>query len=319
MKLLDFSPATGTTLVDSGLDVVVTGAGGWLGRATLEMLESSLGSQMISRTHVFASNRRSMTLRTGTRLDVYPLRELSRLKIGPHLLAHFAFATREFVSQLGITEYIARNEAITELVTDHVAKSRPIGMLVLSSGAVYSGDEIDTNPYGVLKRRDERRFLKLAEESPGTGPNARAVIPRLFNLAGPFLNKPDYVLGSIIRDVARGGPIQLQAAHAVVRSYVHVGDLVELAFAIMMGQKGAPREAFDTAGDGEIEVGDLAKLVASVLGESGMEIQRPAPDDTPADRYVGDSALIQSLARSYGIAMKTLSTQIEDTAHFMMQ
>ena len=114
------------------------------------------------------------------------------------------------------------------------------------------------------------------------------------------------------------GPIQLHAAHPVVRSYVHVGDLVELAFAIMMGQKAAPREAFDTAGDGEIEVGELAKLVASVLGESGMEIQRPPLDDTPADRYVGDSAMIQSLARSYGIEMKTLSTQIQDTAEFMM-
>jgi nucleoside-diphosphate-sugar epimerase len=260
-----------------------------------------------------------MTLRTGSRLEVYPLRDLSRMKVGPHVLAHFAYATREFVSRLGVTEYIARNEAITELVTGHVTRGRPTGMVVLSSGAVYLGDEIATNPYGVLKRRDERRFLELAEESGGTGPTLRAVIPRLFNLAGPFLNKPDYVLGSIIRDVARGGPIQLHAAHPVVRSYVHVGDLVELAFAIMLGQKAAPREAFDTAGDGEIEVGELAKLVASVLGESEMEIQRPALDGTPVDRYVGDPAAIRSLALSYGIEMKALSTQIEDTAQFLMQ
>lgn len=317
MSQLNFVQTTGGRLIESGLDVVVTGGGGWLGQATLEMLESSLGAQLASRTHVFASSRRSMKLRSGTRLEVYPLNELSRLKIGPHLLTHFAFATREFVAQLGVAEYIARNEEITELVTGHVAKSRPVGMLVLSSGAVYLGEDLATNPYGVLKRRDERQFRKAAEESGGVGPTPRAVIPRLFNLAGPFLNKPDYVLGSIIRDIALGGPIQLHATHPVVRSYVHVGDLVDLAFAIMMGEGPMPLEAFDTAGEREVEVGELAELAASLLGEPGIEIRRPPLDDTPADRYVGDSAVISSLARAYGIEMRALSIQIEDTARYM--
>jgi nucleoside-diphosphate-sugar epimerase len=140
----------------------------------------------------------------------------------------------------------------------------------------------------------------------------------LFNLAGPFLNKPDhYVLGSIIRDIGRGGPIRLHAAKPVVRSYIHVKDLVELAFAILLGDKPAPLEAFDTAGEGEIEVGELAALAASVLGEPGMPILRPPFDGSLADRYVGDPSVIRSLARSYRIEMHTLSRQIEDTASYM--
>ncbi len=239
-------------------------------------------------------------------------------KIGPHLLAHYAFATREFVSQLGVTEYIARNEEITELVTGHVARSRPVGMLTLSSGAVYLGDDLTTNPYGVLKARDERRFLDMVGALDGVGPTPRVVVPRLFNLAGPFLNKPDhYVLGSIIRDIGRGGPIRLHATKPVVRSYVHVGDLVDLAFAIMLGEGPAPLEAFDTAGERDIEVGELAALAASVLGEWSMPILRPPLDGTAADRYVGDSTVINSLASLYGIEMKRLSRQIEDTALYM--
>ena len=149
------------------------------------------------------------------------------------------------------------------------------------------------------------------------GPGPRVVIPRLFNLAGPFLNKADYVLGSIIRDIDRGGPIRLRACGPVVRSYVHVGDLVDLAFTIMLRDGPAPRQAFDTAGEREIEVGELAELVASVLGEPGMEVLRPALDGTPADVYAGDPVVMNLLARAYEIDLKQLPRQIEDTARYM--
>ena len=229
------------------------------------------------------------------------------MRIGPHLLAHYAFATREFVSQLGTTDYIARNEEITDLVTGHVERTRPIGMLVLSSGAVYLGDELATNPYGVLKARDERLFFDLATRAGGEGSAPRIVVPRLFNLAGPFLNKPDgYVLGSILTDIERGGPIRLHADHPVVRSYVHVRDLVDLTFAMMLGDGPAPAEAFDTAGEREIEVGELAELAATVLGQPGMPVLRPPVDDTQVDRYVGDPQVMNALARSYGINLTTL-------------
>jgi UDP-glucuronate decarboxylase len=317
MSRIRFSSGTEKKLVDSGLGFVVTGGGGWLGQATLEMLDSSLGAEIASRVHVFASSPRSLRLRSGTELMISPLRDLHHLKAEPHLLAHYAFGTREHVSQLGTNSYIARNEEITELVTSHVNRTRPIGALIVSSGAVYLGDELSTNPYGVLKARDERLFFEIAARLGDEGSAPRVVVPRLFNLAGPFLNKPDYVLGSIVRDIARGGPIQLHADHLVVRSYVHVRDLVDLAFSMMLGDGPIPPQAFDTAGEREIEVGELAELAASVLGHSGMPIQRPPIDGTSADRYVGDPTMIHSLARSHGIQLATLARQIEDTATYM--
>jgi len=263
---------------------------------------------------VFASSERTMQLRSGNQLQVSPLKELPRCGVGPHLLAHYAFATRELVSQMGISEYIAANEEITELVATHVRRASPLGMVVLSSGAVYLGSDLATNPYGVLKARDERRFLDLATE---VEPTPRVVVPRLFNLAGPFLNKPDYVLGSIIRDIQQGGPIRLHATGPVVRSYVHVGDFVDLSFAVMLGADPTPVEAFDTAGEREIEVGALAELAAFVLGQPGMAVLRPPPDGAEPNRYVGDPTVFHSLAHSYGITLRTLERQIEDTARFM--
>jgi nucleoside-diphosphate-sugar epimerase len=137
-------------------------------------------------------------------------------------------------------------------------------------------------------------------------------------LAGPFLHKPDhFVLGSIIQDIARGGPIRIRADHPVVRSYVHVGDLVDLIVATLLDPEPVPVAAFDTAGEREIEVGELARLAASVLGHPEMPIERPPVDSGRSDRYVGDPAVMHQLARRAGIELKPLPAQIEDTARFM--
>jgi UDP-glucuronate decarboxylase len=314
MTRLRFSSATEERLVESGLEVVVTGGGGWLGQATLEMLESSLGAQVVTRVHAFASSARTLRLRSGTEMMVSALRDLPLLRAQPRLVAHYAFGTREHVSRIGIAEYIARNEEITRLVASHVSRTRPVGALVMSSGAVYFGDQLVDNPYGVLKARDEDLFFDIAASLGTNATTPRVVVPRLFNLAGPFLNKPEYVLGSIVRDIANGGPIRLHADHPVVRSYVHVRDLIDLCFSMMLGDSPIPEKAFDTAGEREIEVGELAELSASVLGCSGMPIRRPPVDDSRVDRYVGDPTMIDFLARSYGIEFTTLVHQIEDTA-----
>jgi len=71
------------------------------------------------------------------------------------------------VSEMGVADYVACNEEISQLVVGHVTKTRPVGILVLSSGAVYLGDDLAANPYGVLKARDERRFVDAAQDSVG--------------------------------------------------------------------------------------------------------------------------------------------------------
>lgn len=317
-----FSPIVARGLATSGLTIAVTGAGGWLGQATLEMLEESLGREGLrDRVAAYGSTRRTMELRSGTAVQVEPLSELARsrrLRGTAHLLAHYAFVTREHVGEMPAADYLAHNRAISDTVTAHAAKAPVAGIFVPSSGAVYGLDrslanDLAQNPYGALKLADERRFLDLAARPGGPG----VVIFRVFNLSGPFLNKAErYVLGSILTDIARGGPIRLLADHPVVRSYVHVRDVVDLAFAAMLGVAPVPQAPVDTAGDREVEVGELAQLALEVLGRPHLLVERP-PLTGPADRYVGDRTAFAELAAAAGVVPAPLRTQVADTAAYL--
>jgi nucleoside-diphosphate-sugar epimerase len=307
-------------LFDSELDVVVTGAGGWIGQAVLEMLDSALGDSFPTRVHVYGQNHRTLRLRSGRQLVSEPLGSLRDLSIGPHLLAHLAFVTREHTVTQSTASYVALNEAISSAVLDHARRTDVEGVFLPSSGAVYgpagSPDaDLVTNPYGALKLRDESRFAEVSSLKE------RTAIVRVFNLAGPFINKTSiYALGSIITDLKQGGPITLRADHPVIRSYVHVRDLVELAFALMMGRTAGPGTPFDTAGDREIEIAELAALTASLLGMPDVQINRPsAVEGALSDRYVGDSTLMGTLASHIGVDLAPLDIQILDTAAFMQE
>jgi UDP-glucuronate decarboxylase len=315
---LAFSPPVARLLQESDLDIVVTGAGGWVGRATLEMLHSVLGASLTARVHAYGSTRRVLALANGRSLACESLSELRNLNVGPHLLLHFAFLTREHAGSRSVAEYQSLNENISDAVVAHADRSEVRGLFFPSSGAVYNGDgslvsDIDENPYGVLKVRDERRLAQVADDP------SRVAIVRVFNLAGPFINKPTlYVLGSILEDIAHGGPIRLRADRPVIRSYAHVRDVVDIAFATMLGITAGPLAPFDTAGDCVVEVGDLASIAARVLGMEGVQIERPVIDARASpDRYVGDGATMEQLAASYGLPLAGLEMQIRDTAVYL--
>jgi nucleoside-diphosphate-sugar epimerase len=141
----------------------------------------------------------------------------------------------------------------------------------------------------------------------------------VFNLAGPFVNKVGlYALSSIITDLMQGSSVKLRADHPVIRSYVHVRDLVELAFAVMLGQTAGPGVPFDTAGEREVEIGELASLTARLLGAPAARIDRPPfAEGGRTDRYVGDGAIWGALASQSGLDLAPLEVQILDTAAFM--
>jgi len=183
MTLLNFPPAIASMLASSRGRILVTGAGGWFGLATLEMLEQALGADFDHRVFPFARNAREVTLRSGRRVGLQELEALERLPIEDDapILANYAFLTREKVKSLGLSDYIRINRELTRFVTTEALRLGAAGIFSTSSGAVYRKDgsletDIDENPYGFLKLEEEAAVDPLRREK-----GVRTAVCRVFN------------------------------------------------------------------------------------------------------------------------------------------
>lgn len=296
---------------------VVTGGGGWLGRAALEILDGVYGAELERRVSVFGASAKVVDLRSGRRIASRPFAEIVSLaRTGPTIL-HFAYLTRGYAAQMPRATYLAINRGLSSTVAKLAERLGARGLLLPSSGAVYRKDrtldrDLATNPYGVLKLEDEERLSDLALRC-----GVPAVIFRIFNLSGPFMNHPShYALGSILQDIAAGRPIDIRAAHPVVRAYTHVGDLLTLALSLLV--RGESVGPLDTGGQPAIEIGTLALRAARLLGRPDLDIRRPEFASGPPDIYVGDGGRYEALAESAGLRLRTLDEQIVETAAFLM-
>ena len=298
--------------------IAITGATGWLGRATLDLLAGALGPEAFGvRVRAYARTPREISLSDGTPIEVRALDRLPAEPPADGLLAHFAYRTREQAAEAGLGTYVQDNVAITATVVAAVRAGAPAGILLPSSGAIYDRPErrlatdLETNPYGTLKHLDELAFTGLCSER-----GVRLVVARVFNVSGPPMIKPQgYALGSLICAALAGEPLVVRATRPVRRSYVAISELVRVALARLVDLEAPPMTTFDTADQEVVEMGELADRVRRALGRDDLDVVREAFNpDAPADDYVGDPAALAELAERYGVALTPLDEQIRATA-----
>lgn len=294
--------------------IVITGAGGWLGLATLDLLADALGGHFADRVRCFGATPRTITLCSGRSISQQPLGALSSLSRTPSWLLHFAFLTKDRAEGMAEAEYRAANVAIRDMV---LAALSPIGvdrLFVASSGAAAKAHDPQASAamrlYGELKLLDEEAF---AEWASGT-PDRRAVIGRIFNVTGPYINKHEaYAIASFIIDALAGREIAVRATRRVVRANVAIRELMSLVFAMLADDRG-PVAQFDSGGD-PLELGELAAVISQRL--NGRGVQRAAITDPVADIYHGDVAAYRALLTQYGVDPVPLGDQIAETAAYL--
>jgi nucleoside-diphosphate-sugar epimerase len=294
--------------------IVVTGASGWLGQATLDLLQDALGDQFHERVSCFGSTNRSLRLPDGATIEQHPLDELAALPHAPSLLLHYAFLTKDRAEQMVDEAYRAANHAISKTVIDALDAVGVDAAFVASSGAAAFAEDPDASTsmrlYGSLKRDEEEAFARWAQRH-----GASLAIARIHNLSGPHINKLEsYALASFIVDALAGGQITVRAAHDVIRGYVSIRELISLAFALLLDDEPAVTR-FDSGGDA-VELGALAECVAAQFDH--CPINRPAR--TPGeDRYLGDGAVYRMLLQRHGIECVPLEQQVSETAAWLSQ
>lgn len=306
-------PRIAESLTRGSQRIIVTGAGGWLGLATLELLAEALGADFERRVVCFGSSERQLELRHGRRVSQAPLAAIRDLPQQPTWLLHFAFLTKDRAEQMTESDYRAANEAIGDTV---LAALDPIGVeavFLASSGAAYRAADPSAAAamrlYGELKLADERRFAAWAEHS-----DCRLAIGRIFALTGPYINKHEaYAMASFMLDGLAERQIVVCAPRPVIRAYVAIRELMSLVFALLADRAGGIVR-FDSGGE-PLELAEVAAAVARAL--PGGKVERAAISNDDADRYHGDGAAYAALLANNAIAPVGLDRQVQETIDYL--
>ena len=295
----------------------VTGATGWIGRTALHELQRLLGPETFSRrVRAFASRSRTIASTGFTdgverAISVTSLAELPELASREPIetLLHTAFVTREHVERVGVEAYISVNRGITDLVCRSLKASPSARAVLISSGAAAALDAVScleehlhADPYGVLKREEERRLGELEN----------TLVLRAYAVSGRFMRDPEhFALGNFLLRALDGLPIVIKAPMPVIRGYGHAGDMVNLAFRWLWSDRLPPAHPIAAVSQ-EVELLELASLISSLydLPPTSSDIDASlAPN-----RYTADPMTYGKMLHELGIVPLSMEKQIFDTA-----
>lgn len=275
---------------------IIFGVSGWVGTALCDYLVSEL---KIKTEQIFPISSSLKTLELlATNLTCYNSKEILAKDPKNSIFFHLAFKGKELASELGNAAFLKANQEIRETATQLIKELKPETIIYSSSGAALDPNQ-ETNPYGYQKAQDEKYFQNLATEL-----NSRILIPRIFNIAGKYINKFEiYALSDLLLQAVNKQKMEIKAPCKVVRSYLEIFDLFKIIFA-WLNEPTANYTLFETANYLDSELGDLANLVNEFLG-TNYPIERELNPNLAANIYVGDIKTQETLTKKYGITIKS--------------
>lgn len=265
------------------------------------------------RLRVFASKPGHMTLEDGTLQDLEALADAPPLAGEGWTVAHFAALGKERTVDLPFTDYVGQSEALHDAALRLIAGADGPRLILASSGAVHGPEArppaLADEPYGHMKGLQEAAWANRCKAN-----GVPLTVCRVFNVGGPYGNKLDlYALSSLIRLALAGGDIPIRARGPVLRSYVHVEELMAVLMGQVQSSAPAALQPFDSAGTEVVEIGDLARKVCEQLGLDPARIFREFDPGAAASRYVGDGGAYQAAVQGLGLAPIGIDAIVSDS------
>jgi len=293
--------------------LVITGPTGWIGQALLAHLAARGECALADRVTAFGSSAREVTLHCGERL---PIRDLASIRpadvAGAHVV-HLAYLTKERAEELGERAFFDANIAMDDAVLGAL-QGGPASLFVASSGAAkLAAEGADLHPYGLAKLRQEARFLEWGHKT-----GAPVIAGRIFNIAGPYINKlQSYAISNFILQAMQSGKIRIEAKIPVFRSFIHVDDLSGLI--VDAGSSSIRRnQPIDLCGSEVVEMGDIANAVGAVMGGS-VAVERDLERTDRSSVYLGHFPDTKALAMQTNRSLRSIFDGIKDTLNWLLE
>ena len=298
--------------------IVIFGINGWVGKALLDYLFHRL---KIAKNNLvlISSSSKKIKLIDNTEFDCITFDEALKLPDKNIYFFHLAFKLKDQLLTTDKNTFKKQNLTIQKKALKLIDHFNPNKMIYLSSGAVYNEDRTicnsyDKNPYGYLKAQDEILFNKLSKEN-----NFTLLIPRIFNIAGNYINKFHiYAISDFILQAINNQQIIIKAKHPVIRSYIEIYDLINIITCWAFDQT-SQNFTFDTANQDKIELSDLAHLIKNTLNLDIPIIRENFDNTAKSNSYVGNTENINILTKKYQIQLQPHTICINNIYNYLIK
>jgi nucleoside-diphosphate-sugar epimerase len=287
---------------------MITGASGWIGRATLEYFYKIFQDDIEKFIFPISASQKNIKLSDNFSIKTYDY-QYNFDKNKAYVILHYSYPTKARLETLSDDEFKKNCQQIKASISKIIQNYQIKSLIFPSSGAIYN----QNNLYAKNKIDDELYLLELSEKY-----NFNIMIPRIFNIGGPFINQPQiYALNNFILQTKANKKIIINANNDVFRSYVHVNNLIDLFFKWLIDKDKETPLIFDISHPNKIEIKKLAEKICEVLTINCEIISPNYNSQNLSDDYVGDSAKIMSLCKKYQIDLADLDQIILDTNLFL--
>ena len=288
--------------------VVINGATGWLGTATLRAVERIENGENPWEKTLLGSRPRIHLFDDFGSLEILDS-QANSLSLPKHdYFVNLAFKTRDYISKLGENEYTRINLGVIKNSIELLKIVKPKSVVLISSGVVtkfqQSAGKFYDDAYTRLKIFEEEEFEKASKEI-----NANLVILRMWAATGADMTEPDkYGIGNLLIQARRSPSIRIQSPTQVFRRYADASQQLEIC--IRLAVEGVS-ETLNSGGT-LLEIRDLASTIISKFCPGKKLIHTINIESLPDD-YFWSGQTFEEYAKCVNVDLHNIDKQLELT------
>jgi len=291
------------------LNVIVSGANGWLGRSSIWSI-----SQIQESNSIYAVTRnKENSIKQDLKIKSLDYNDVLFENFSVDGFIHLPFITRDKVGIENDNDYISENLKLISWALEVIKKHKPKWIISISSGAVYkNGDNtsnelelnVEKNPYGFLKNIEETLIKTEAEKI-----NSNYVCARLWGATGEDIqNYKPYAIGDFISSAIKSNAINVKSTSNIKRNFVDTRQLMTILINEAMAGNNLTIDSYGN----EISIRDLAQKVGSQF--EGCSVNMPEHYQIQeSDNYVPLKDDFLKLYPKWGIDKLNIDEQISIT------
>lgn len=271
--------------------IAISGSTGWLGKELIKILNSRKSNKV--NMELFGSKNAKFIIAE----KKYEAKSFSNVNLNSNFdyFYDFAFLTRDKIDKIGIKDYFDINSVIINNSVNLIKASKPISVILASSGAVYNegaNHKIANNSlYADLKNLQEEKIREACHIS-----GSNLIIVRIFNISGNGIYKvKNFAISDFIERSLLNKNIEIESDYLVFRRYCDVTQLLQLLVKL---SEEKITTTFDSGGY-KIEIRELAQRIITLLNSKTKVISKAISKQLPTDNYFSNSNEYELLLKKY--------------------